>query len=257
MRVGIAQARTMNTQSQRRIILITGATRGIGFATARQCARRGETVFLGARDPERGHAAATRLREEGLVVADVTLDVTKTDTIAAAADRIASDHGRLDVLVNNAGVATDRRRAPADLPIDELRTAFETNVLGAAAVTNGMLPLLRRSDRPVIGNVTSGWGSVSFLTNPPAVLARFATRLAYSSSKAALNALTLVYARALADEQIVVNALSPGFCATDLNGFTGPSTAEQGGAWIAEQVLDRAHEGSGLFFDEKGGTYPW
>ncbi|MFB4295618.1 SDR family NAD(P)-dependent oxidoreductase [Actinomadura sp. NTSP31] len=237
-----------------KIALITGANKGIGFATAGALARAGHTVLLGARDPGRGEAAAAALAGEGLDVRFVPLDVTDPATIAAAAALIDADHGRLDVLVNNAAVTRDRSRPPAELPVADLREVYETNVLGVVAVTNAMLPLLRRSPAGCIGNVSSGLGTFAFLQEPDEGLARYANLLGYNSSKAALNAVTLIYANALRDEGIRVNALSPGFCATDLNGHTGVLTAEEGGAHLARQ-LERPE--TGAFLNENGGTYPW
>jgi NAD(P)-dependent dehydrogenase (short-subunit alcohol dehydrogenase family) len=125
------------------------------------------------------------------------------------------------------------------------------------AVTNAMLPLLRRSAAGYIGNVSSGLGTVAMLTDPPPDLARYSTLLGYSSSKAALNAITMIYARGLRADGIIVNALSPGFVATDLNDHAGPLTAQQGGAHIARQVLTPPAGRTGVFLSEAGDTYPW
>ncbi|GAA4602497.1 SDR family oxidoreductase [Actinoallomurus liliacearum] len=241
--------------NQKKIVLITGANKGIGFATARELAQDGHTVLLGARDPERGGAAATELAGKGLDARFVRLDVTDPDTIAAAARLISETYGRLDILINNAGITRDRPHPPAELPVAALREVYETNVFGAVAVTNAMLPLLRKSPAPYIGNVSSGLGTVAFLADPEPAMLPYANLLAYNSSKAALNAVTLIYANALRDSGITVNALSPGFCATDLNGHRGQLSAEEGGANIARQVTEDVP--SGVFLNENGGTYPW
>jgi NAD(P)-dependent dehydrogenase (short-subunit alcohol dehydrogenase family) len=138
-----------------------------------------------------------------------------------------------------------------------LREIYETNVFGVVAVTNAMLPLLRRSPAGHIGNVSSGLGTVDFLSTPDSPLWRYANLLGYNSSKAALNAITLIYANSLRDAGIRVNALSPGFCATDLNGHSGPLTAAEGGAHIARQVLSPDERTTGVFLNENGGTYLW
>jgi NAD(P)-dependent dehydrogenase (short-subunit alcohol dehydrogenase family) len=241
----------------RKIVLITGANKGIGLATARELGRAGLTVLLGARDPGRGTAAAQALADEGLDAVFVRLDVTDTGLIAAAAAFIEQAYGRLDILVNNAGISRDRPHSPAELPVASLREIYEVNVLGVVAVTNAMLPLLRKSKAGYIGNVSSGLGTIAFLTDPESPLWQYANLLGYNSSKAALNAVTLIYANSLRDAGIKVNALSPGFVATGLNNHTGTDTVEQGGARIASQVLLPGDGPTGVFLRESGGTYPW
>jgi NAD(P)-dependent dehydrogenase (short-subunit alcohol dehydrogenase family) len=240
-----------------RIVLITGANKGIGLATARELARAGHTVLIGARDPQRGTEAADGLTAEGLDARFVHLDVTDPATAAAAAALITAEYGRLDTLVNNAGVARDWQRSPEDLPVEAVRETYETNVFGAVTVINAMLPLLRRSPAGLIGNVSSGLGSFGFLADPDSPLWDVATLLAYNSSKAALNAVTLVYARALRESGIKVSSLEPGYCATDLNGHSGTATAEEGGRRIARQLGEAEAGPSGRFFAGEGGTYPW
>ncbi|WP_020659426.1 SDR family NAD(P)-dependent oxidoreductase [Amycolatopsis benzoatilytica] len=235
------------------IALITGANKGIGFATARALADAGHTVLLGARDPERGAKAAA---ETGTRF--IRLDVTDPATIAAAAELIDTEYGRLDILVNNAAITRDLRRVPADIPVADLREAYETNVFGVVAVTNAMLPLLRRSPVGQIGNVSSGLGTFAVLDDPDqagSTLRAYANLLTYNSSKAALNAVTLIYANTLRDSGIRVNALSPGHCATDLNNNTGPAPASVGGEQVARLLIDGT--GTGQFLNENGGTYPW
>ncbi|WET82989.1 SDR family NAD(P)-dependent oxidoreductase [Amycolatopsis sp. QT-25] len=147
--------------------------------------------------------------------------------------------------------------SPTDLPVDNLREVYETNVFGVVAVTNAMLPLLRRSPAGYIGNVSSGLGTVAFLTDRDSPLWQFANLLACNSSKAALNAVTLIYANTSRDSGIRVNALSPGYCATDLNNHSGHLTAHEGGAHIAHQATIPDHNTTGVFLNENGGTYPW
>lgn len=246
------------TDTDHRIALITGANKGIGLATATELARAGHTVLIGARDPGRGREAAAGLAAQGLDARFVHLDVTDPATAAAAAAFVTAEYGRLDTLVNNAGVARDWRRAPQDLPVEAVRETYETNVFGVVTVTNAMLPLLRRSPAALIGNVSSGLGSFShFLADPDSPIWEHATLLAYNSSKAALNALTLVYARALREDGIKVSALEPGYCATDLNEHSGPATAEEGGRRIARQLGEAVAGASGRFFNAEGGTYAW
>jgi NAD(P)-dependent dehydrogenase (short-subunit alcohol dehydrogenase family) len=164
---------------------------------------------------------------------------------------------RLDILVNNAGISRDRPYPPAELPVALLREIYETNVFGVVAVTNAMLPLLRRSPSASIGNVSSGLGTVAFLSDPGSPLWQHANLLGYNSSKAALNAITLIYANTLRGTGIRVNAVSPGFCATDLNNHTGHLSADEGGAHIARQATLPGDGPTAVFLSENGGTYPW
>jgi NAD(P)-dependent dehydrogenase (short-subunit alcohol dehydrogenase family) len=247
----------MTNSNPNKLVLITGANKGIGFAAARELAVAGHTVLLGARDPGRGTAAAAELTAQGLAVRFVHLDVTEPDTITAAARLISEAYGRLDILINNAGISRDRPHPPTELPVAALREVYETNVFGVVAVTNAMLPLLRRSPAGYVGNVSSGLGTVAFLTDPDSPVWQYANLLAYNSSKAALNAITLIYANTLRDSGITVNALSPGFCATDLNNHTGHLSADEGGAHIARQVTLPGDGLTGVFLNENGGTHPW
>ncbi|MQA96109.1 MAG: SDR family NAD(P)-dependent oxidoreductase [Streptosporangiales bacterium] len=243
--------------SEPRIALITGANQGIGFETARALGAAGHTVHLGARDPERGTKAEVTLRAEGLDVRYVRLDVTDPATVAAAARTVEDRSGRLDILVNNAAITGGTMDPPSTLPLDLIRSVYETNVFGVIAVINAMLPLLRRSDAGRIANVGSGLGTMDFLTHPERIGRRYAALLPYNSTKAALHAITLIYAAELADTPIRVNAVSPGFCATDLNDHAGTDTAAQGGERIADQVTRSGAWPNGVFLSEQGGTYPW
>jgi NAD(P)-dependent dehydrogenase (short-subunit alcohol dehydrogenase family) len=251
------QGGAMTATTDQKIVLITGANKGIGFAAARELARAGHTVLLGARDPGRGAAAAAELTGQGLDARFVRLDVTDPATIAAAAELIGAEHGRLDILINNAGISRDRPHPPDELPVAVLREIYETNVFGVVAVTNAMLPLLRRSPAARIGNVSSGLGTVALLGDPGSPLWQHANLLGYNSSKAALNAITLIYASTLRGTGIRVNALSPGFCATDLNNHTGHLSADEGGAHIARQITLPGDGPTGVFLSEDGGTCPW
>jgi NAD(P)-dependent dehydrogenase (short-subunit alcohol dehydrogenase family) len=247
----------MTDTTDKKIVLITGANKGIGRATAAELGRSGHIVLLGARDEQRGGKAAAELAEEGMDAQFVRLDVTDLATVEAAAAYIDAAFGRLDLLINNAAISRDLGRLPSEMPVELLREVYETNVLGVVAVTNAMLPLLRRSAAGRIANVSSGLGTVGFLTDPDSPLEEYARLLGYNSSKAALNAITMIYASELRDTPITVNAVSPGFCATDLNRHTGVLTAEEGGAHVAR--LATTHDGgtTGLFLGEEGGIMPW
>jgi NAD(P)-dependent dehydrogenase (short-subunit alcohol dehydrogenase family) len=209
--------------------LITGANKGIGFATAQLLSARGITALLGARDAERGQQAERTLHEEGAAGARyVPLDVTDEKSAAQAAAWIEAEYGQLGILVNNAGIARgDRRGAPSETTLGTLREVFETNVFGVVTVTNAMLPLLHRAPAARIVNVSSEVGSITSMMNPDSPLWPMAS-VPYPASKAALNMVTAMYAKELAGTPVKVNAANPGYCATDLNGHTGFRTAQQG-----------------------------
>ena len=216
----------MNTSPHpaQRLALVTGANKGIGFAVAEGLLELGMTVFLGARDTSRGTAAVAALTARGLDARFVHLDVTDQTSVDAAADTITRDAGGLDILVNNAGTLVSPIRVPSETSVDELRRTYETNVFGVVAVTNAMLPLLRRSSAARIVNLTSDLGSLTLASAEE----KFPQLLAYNSSKTALNAVTVTYANELRSERILVNAVSPGSVATDQNGHAGVLTTEQG-----------------------------
>lgn len=203
------------------------------------------------RDDARRENAVEQLRATGIDAFGVALDVTSDDSVAAAAETIEQTSGRLDVLVNNAGIAgrtDDGEQNPATLDLDVVRTVLETNVFGVVRVTNAMLPMLRRAESPRIVNMPSTMGSLTLQTGP--VLA------AYAPSKTMLNSLTAQYARELAETHVIVNAACPGYVATDFTGFNAPRTPEQG-AGIAIRLATLPDDGPrGGFFDDQG-VIPW
>jgi NAD(P)-dependent dehydrogenase (short-subunit alcohol dehydrogenase family) len=210
------------------IAFITGANKGIGFATARQLGELGWIVLVGSRDEINGRQAERELRDSGVEARFVPLDVTDEASIAAAAQWIEAEYGRLDALVNNAGIARgDWSGRPSETTLATLREVYETNVFGVVAVTNAMLPLLRTAPAARIVNVSSEVGSITAATNPASPLYPMAS-VPYPSSKTALNMVTVMYAKELKDTPIKVNAANPGYCATDLNGHSGFRTPEQG-----------------------------
>lgn len=210
------------------VALITGANKGIGYATARLLGLRGGTILLGARDETRGREAERGLRDAGVDARAVHLDVTDEKSIRHAAVLVDAEYGRLDVLINNAGIVdAGGARPPSATTPETLRTVYETNVFGVVALTNVMLPLLRRAPAARIVNVSSEIGSITLMTDPDKPMWSLMS-LAYPSSKTALNMITAMYAKELRDTPIRVNAANPGFCATDLNHHTGFRTPEQG-----------------------------
>jgi NAD(P)-dependent dehydrogenase (short-subunit alcohol dehydrogenase family) len=250
-----------------KIALITGANKGIGFETARQLGAQGMTVLAGARDEERGRAAESALRDGGADARFVQLDVTDAKSVQQAAEWIEAEYGRLDVLVNNAGTATVARRgaSPSQTSLDDMRAVYEINVFGVVAVTNAMLPLLRRADAARIVNVSSEVGSLGSQTSPASPLAQMPASAQYPSSKAALDMLTIMYAKELRDTPVKVNAANPGYTDTDFNDHRGFRSAAEG-AEPSVYLATLPDEGpSGTFWghiwqtDGNGGygTLPW
>ncbi|MGP4023754.1 SDR family oxidoreductase [Actinomadura sp. 3N407] len=243
-----------------RIALITGANKGIGFETARLLGGEGMTVLIGARSADLGEKAAATLSTEGIDARFVHLDVTDSDLVEAAAKQIEADHGRLDVLVNNAGISpAEGMGAPSATSVRAMREAYETNVFGVIAVTNAMLPLLRRSPAGRIVNVGSELGSLAVIGDPSSPSFQI-NSLAYPSSKTALNAVTVAYAKELAGTPIKVNSANPGYCATDLNAHSGFRTPVQGATEVF--LLATLDDGgpTGAFqggAEEPGQPVPW
>jgi NAD(P)-dependent dehydrogenase (short-subunit alcohol dehydrogenase family) len=240
--------------SEQTIVLVTGANKGIGYEIAAGLGALGWNIGVGGRDEERREVAVQKLRASGADAFGVPLDVTDDASVTAAAGLIEERAGRLDVLVNNAGVTGGMPQLPTTVDPAVIRTAVETNVIGVIRVTNAMLPLLRRSASPRIVNMSSTVGSLTLQAAPGAETGPISA--AYSPSKSFLNAVTIQYAKELRDTSILINAGCPGFCATDLNGFRGVRTPEQGAA-IAIQLATLPDDGpTGAFFDDAG-VVPW
>lgn len=229
------------------ITLITGANKGLGHHAARRLIAAGHTVYLGARNVERGTEAA-----DAIGATFVQLDVTDDESVAAAIATIETAAGGLDVLVNNAGVAGEPG-APAEVTVEDLCRVYETNVFGLVRVTHAALPLLQRSAVPVIVNVSSGLGSLAVTTDPGRLESKFPV-LAYGSSKTAVVALTVQYAKSL--PQMRINAVDPGYTATDLNANSGPQTIDEGTDAMVRLATIGPDGPTGGFFD-RDGVVPW
>jgi NAD(P)-dependent dehydrogenase (short-subunit alcohol dehydrogenase family) len=240
--------------NERTIALVTGANKGIGHEIAAGLGALGWSVGVGARDDERREAAVAKLRAAGTDAFGVPLDVTDDASVAAAARQIGERAGRLDVLVNNAAVTGGVPQEPTLVDPDTVRAVVDTNVIGVIRVTNAMLPLLRRSDAPRIVNMSSSVGSLTRQTTPGAETGPISA--AYAPSKTFLNAVTVQYAKELRDTNILVNAGCPGFCATDLNGFRGVRTPQQGAA-IGIRLATLPDDGPSGGFFEDAGAVPW
>jgi NAD(P)-dependent dehydrogenase (short-subunit alcohol dehydrogenase family) len=232
--------------------LITGANKGLGHETARRLIEAGHTVYLGARDAERGRRAA-----EALGARPLTLDITDDASVAAAVETVEADGAGLDVLINNAGI---EGRGPgnsiigaADVTADMMREMFETNVFGTVRVTHAFLPLLRRSAAPVVVNVSSGLASLTGLSTP-GIPAYAYPGVAYPASKTAVNMITVQFAKAFPEMRI--NAVEPGFTKTDLNGNTGVQTVEEGAEIIVRMAQVGPDGPTGGYFAASG-PLPW
>ncbi|PST83907.1 dehydrogenase [Pedobacter yulinensis] len=244
------------------VALVTGGNQGVGFEIVKALAANGYIVYLGSRKLSNGESAAAKV---GGQVHGVELDVTVQSTISAAAARIQQEHGQLDLLVNNAGIShagkpgrtleevVEANRA-SKASLDEIRTVWETNVFGVVAVTQTMLPLLRKSPAARIVNVSSGLGSLSWIADP-ATWARQHFDVVYAASKTAMNAVTMSFAIELEKENIKVNAVSPGFTATALNNFQGTDSVEVGSREPIRVALDT--DAPNMTFTGPDGPLQW
>jgi len=226
-----------------RVVVVTGANRGLGLEVVRHCAARGDTVVLGSRDADAGRPAAVGL---GDGVRPVALDVTDVDGLAAAADEVDSAFGRVDVLVNNAAIHYDTWQNAVDVDLGVVREAWETNVLGAWQTTLAFLPLLRRSAHPRVVMVSSESGSLASMGGGTP---------AYAVSKAALNALTRTLAGDLRRDGVLVNSVCPGWTATDMGGRGGRPVGE--GAASILWAVDLPDDGPTGTFTRDGRPVPW
>jgi NAD(P)-dependent dehydrogenase (short-subunit alcohol dehydrogenase family) len=244
--------------SEAKNALVTGANKGIGYEIAAGLGALGYRVGVGARDAARRETAVEKLRAAGVDAFGVALDVTGDRSVTEAAELIERRAGRLDVLVNNAGISGDTGpgwvQDPTTLDLDLVRTVVETNVLGVIRVTNAMLPLLRRSASPRIVNVSSAVASLTRQADPGIEIGP--VMAAYAPSKTFLNAVTVQYARQFTGTNILINAACPGLVATDFTGFHGPRTPEQGAA-TAIRLATLPDDGpTGAFFEDDG-AIPW
>ncbi len=215
--------------STRKTALITGANKGIGREIARQLGQKGYSVWLGCRDAQRGEQAAADLRKEGLDAHVLALDVTNDASVRAAAVTYGQASDTLDVLVNNAGVATGGYTAPTEASLDDMRAVYEVNVFGPVRVTQSFVPFLRKAGQARIVMMSSSLGSIAEQLDMTSGTYGV-NLLGYNSSKSALNMITVAFAKELAAHGIKVNAANPGYVATDLNGNQGYRSVEQGAA---------------------------
>lgn len=253
---------TKSTTNPQQIALVTGANQGVGNEIAKALAANGYLVYVGSRNLENGEKAALAIGENSRAI---QLDVTQQHTIDAAIGRIEKEYGRLDLLVNNAGIshAGTAPKSPEELmstgravnvSLDEVRTVWETNVFSVIAMTQAALPLLRKSSAARIVNVSSGLGSLTWISDPEC-WARAHFGIVYAASKTALNAVTLAFALELEKENIKVNAVSPGYTATALNNFQGTDSLEVGSREPIRVALET--DGPTGAFTGPEGPLPW
>lgn len=243
---GVSAARKMTVETSR-IALVTGASRGIGLQVCRRLGARGIRTLLTARSEDKGRAAAEALAAEGLPIAFVRLDVTDEESVRRVVEHVTRELGRLDVLVNNAAIALDRKQPGLEIGMDAVRSTIDTNVYGPLRLTQAFVPLMRRHGYGRIVNVSSGLASSSRMA---------AGKLAYRMSKAALNVMTRVLADELAATNILVNAVTPGWARTHLGGIRAERSADEGAEgilWLATLPDDGPR---GKFFKDRT-EFPW
>ena len=238
-----------------KVALVTGANKGIGKEIARQLGEAGHTVLVGSRDLARGEAAAKELVADGIKAEAIQLEVTDPASVRAAAARVEAEHGRLDVLVNNAAIIPEGEAGVTEIAADVLRAGFETNVIGLVDVTQALLPVLRNADAARIVNLGTSLASCTLVGDPES---EFSTMrmLAYNSSKAAVNMVTVMLANELRGTGILVNAADPGNCATDMGGLDALRTPAQGAA-VAVRMATLGPDGPTGEAHAEEGRLPW
>jgi NAD(P)-dependent dehydrogenase (short-subunit alcohol dehydrogenase family) len=242
--------------STKKIALVTGANKGIGFETARQLGQQGITVLVGARDEAKANQAAEKLRKDDLDTHGIIMDVNDAASIEKAATQIERDYGRLDILVNNAGVMLDDdKKKPSEQSLEVWRKTFDTNLFGLIATTQAMLPLLRKSAAGRIVNLSSILGSIHLHATPGSPI--YDNKVAaYNVSKSAVNAFTVQLAYELKDTPIKVNAAHPGWVKTEMGG-EGATMEIADGAKTSVALATLGADGPNGAYMHMGETLPW
>ena len=240
-----------------KIAFITGANKGIGLETARQLGKQNITVIVGSRDPKKGDAAAQQLRDQKIDAHAVPIDVSNEKSVQDAAARVEKEFGRLDILINNAGVMIDdQNKKTSEQSLDTWRRTFDTNLFGLIATTRAFLPLLRKSEAGRIVNLSSILGSITFHATPGSPIYDFKVAPAYDVSKSAVNAFTVHLAHELKDSKIKVNAAHPGWVKTDMGG-EGAQMEIEDGAKTSVALATAGENGPNGAYIHMGETLPW
>ena len=243
-----------------KIVLITGANRSIGLETAKQLSKKGLFVYLGTRDLAKGEEVVKELHEKGFQnIQAIQIDVTNAESVLAAKNSIEKEKGKLDILINNAGILGDIPQDPSTTSIKNIQKVFDTNFFGVITVTQTFLELLKKSDSPRISNITSGLGSLTLHSDP--TWKYYAIKaISYVSSKTALNAFTVTLAHEL-KESFKINSIDPGYTATDFNHHSGSGSVESAASFIIKHTLLDENGPTGKFFsndiEDESEESPW
>ncbi|WP_119791003.1 SDR family NAD(P)-dependent oxidoreductase [Flavobacterium anhuiense] len=242
-------------------VLITGANRSIGLETAKQLSEKGLFVYLGTRDLAKGEEVVKELNAKGFQnIQAIQIDVTDAESVLAAKNIIEKEKGKLDILINNAGILGDIPQNPSTTSIEDIQRVFDTNFFGAITVTQTFIELLKKSNSPRISNITSGLGSLTLHSDP--TWKYFAIKgISYVSSKTALNAFTVTLAHELKNLAFKVNSIDPGYTATDFNHHSGPGSVESAANFIIKHTLVDENGPTGKFFsndiEDESEESPW
>lgn len=242
-------------------VLITGANRSIGLEITKQLSKKGFFVYLGTRDLEKGNAVVKELNENGFEnIKAIQIDVTNPASIEAAKNIVEKEKGKLDILINNAGISGEFPQSAFDASKKDIQNVFDTNFFGVISVTQAFIELLKKSESPRISNITSGLGSLALHSDPNWKYYNFKAT-SYVTSKAALNAYTIILAYELRDLPFKVNVIDPGYTATDFNHHNGPGTVESAASFIIKHTDTDENAPTGKFFsndiEDETGISPW